>query len=310
MCNTTKNGDRNISKLYIIGNGFDIHHGLKTNYSYYGDFLKKNHPEVYEWFNSLTDLRTRIDFKGTWSEVEKSLEIDFDALMERAFQYYPDMMDDNPKWDDMRITIDEHTRYVDEFTGKYFSEWLNNLDFTNVQPDLRLPQDGLYLNFNYTDTLSRLYEIPDENVLHIHGSLKLLNSTLNDEEIHNTIQFGSSELNESIVEQYKESYNDNEFYGVSIEPCLLGINHYITMASKDLNRNYEPLRKFLQRGDIDSVTILGHSVLKADYPYYRDVIVPALHDCSWHLYYHDDGRESILNFIGKFQLRNFELKEW
>lgn len=30
-----------MKKLYIIGNGFDIHHGLKTQYRDYKEYLKQ-----------------------------------------------------------------------------------------------------------------------------------------------------------------------------------------------------------------------------------------------------------------------------
>lgn len=31
-----------MSKLYVIGNGFDLHHNLNTTYSTFGVYLKKN----------------------------------------------------------------------------------------------------------------------------------------------------------------------------------------------------------------------------------------------------------------------------
>jgi len=38
----------NNMKLYVIGNGFDVHHGLDTRYTSFGLYLKKNYRETYE----------------------------------------------------------------------------------------------------------------------------------------------------------------------------------------------------------------------------------------------------------------------
>ncbi|EKG1107896.1 hypothetical protein O1O41_004383, partial [Escherichia coli] len=35
-------------KLYVIGNGFDVHHGLDTRYTSFGLYLKNNYWETYE----------------------------------------------------------------------------------------------------------------------------------------------------------------------------------------------------------------------------------------------------------------------
>ncbi|MEX5528372.1 AbiH family protein [Pseudomonas syringae] len=38
--------------LYIIGNGFDLHHGLPTQYKHFKDYLRTEDPEVYDWVDS------------------------------------------------------------------------------------------------------------------------------------------------------------------------------------------------------------------------------------------------------------------
>lgn len=37
-----------IKKLYIIGNGFEIHHGIPSRYSNYRDWLEDNNPDLLE----------------------------------------------------------------------------------------------------------------------------------------------------------------------------------------------------------------------------------------------------------------------
>lgn len=44
--------------LYIIGNGFDIHHGIQSSYRAYREWLLENHPEL------LTRLEIAFGFSG------------------------------------------------------------------------------------------------------------------------------------------------------------------------------------------------------------------------------------------------------
>ena len=39
-----------MKRLFIIGNGFDLNHGLPTRYTDFMNFMKSNHPDVSENF--------------------------------------------------------------------------------------------------------------------------------------------------------------------------------------------------------------------------------------------------------------------
>ena len=70
-------------KLYIIGNGFDLHHRIPSSYSNFGAFLKKRDPETASLVE--TYFATDDDF---WFEFESRLA-DFDAhsLIEHASDF-------------------------------------------------------------------------------------------------------------------------------------------------------------------------------------------------------------------------------
>ena len=38
-----------ITDLYIIGNGFDLHHGINSSYFEYRIWLKKHYEDIYWW---------------------------------------------------------------------------------------------------------------------------------------------------------------------------------------------------------------------------------------------------------------------
>ena len=58
---------------------------------------------------------------------------------------------------------------MDEFI-EAFTEWVNSIDITVADKVLDLPSCSKYLTFNYTETLEKIYGIPQLNILHIHGS--------------------------------------------------------------------------------------------------------------------------------------------
>ena len=71
------------TKLYIVGNGFDIHHGIPSSYSEFGKFLlarDRETAQLFEEYFSVDEL--------FWSEFESRLA-SFDAygLLERAVDF-------------------------------------------------------------------------------------------------------------------------------------------------------------------------------------------------------------------------------
>jgi len=163
------------SKLYIIGNGFDIYHGLDTKYQTFGLFLKNNHITIYDHlieYYGFSDLDIN---DALWAEFENSLALlDSDTVLEAysdsvARPSSPDFRDRD--WNTFAIDIE---MIVEELTVKLFKafrEFILNVEYPNYLSVRNLPLDknALYLTFNYTDTLERYYGIPRENILHIHG---------------------------------------------------------------------------------------------------------------------------------------------
>ena len=69
------------STLYILGNGFDIHHNIPCQYKDFKDWLEDKRPEVYAIMTRL--YGNRLDSKEWWQDFENSL-VDFDV------EGYPD----------------------------------------------------------------------------------------------------------------------------------------------------------------------------------------------------------------------------
>lgn len=60
-----KENSINMSRLYIIGNGFDIAHGIPCRYSDFRRYCKEEMPEMYEKLNRYYDGGDKL-----WSDFE------------------------------------------------------------------------------------------------------------------------------------------------------------------------------------------------------------------------------------------------
>jgi hypothetical protein len=156
-------------KLYIIGNGFDIAHDIKCKYCHFGDFLADNYPDYYEsimggycrsnalwkdFENELPSCATHIEEFGSQMGNEMREELDYDPM------------------DDMGIGrwLDDQYRFLNELP-KYLRLWVESID-TKKEVVYQIDKDSVFLTFNYTDTLERVYDIEPDNIKHIHGYVK------------------------------------------------------------------------------------------------------------------------------------------
>jgi hypothetical protein len=232
-----------------------------------------------------------------WADIEAALSIDYKELFFDAVQYYyPDITNDSDShWSDLDVDIEVMTRFIYAFTGDCFFEWLSQLNFNNVHADLALPKDATFINFNYTDTLQRLYSIPEKSILHIHGSLNSVRSDncighdvfsttdiesvealgptvekdkWNNDFIREVIQFGASDISaESVQAGLEKKYGDDDFYGASIEPAIRTLLKFVERTTKNIFRNNSVLQDFIAGKDIDEVILMGPSFGPNDDPY-------------------------------------------
>lgn len=304
--------------LYIIGNGFDGHHELKTMFCHYFMYLKERHLDVlYEMKASkFFDGLDHIDLESSssevndklWSSLEMMLEYAYEDHFEETVDYYaPDYMDEHPDFGAVIYRVRDGMSPFFKFTGDLFVEWIKSIDVSKCKKDDKLclsPKD-FYLTFNYTDTLQTVYGVPDANVLHIHGSLKefLANGK--------PLQFGNPEMSAEKLKQLLEhKYADNP-WGGWVTDAIPSIVELCMALTKNLKQNYERLKDFVQNICFDEVVVMGHSFMGVDKPYYDDVFVPSLEKCKWTFYVHkDDDKKNVLSFKQEHPLIRVEEIIW
>ena len=327
-------------RLYICGNGFDRHHLLPTGYEHYRGFLQKHHPGLlreYDGFPYLTETKDL----DRWADVEAALCIDYEELFYQSVQAnYPDVSSDSDsRWSEIDIDIDVLTRFINDFTGRCFFEWISKAERCDAVADLTLDKESLFINFNYTNTLQRLYGIPESSILHIHGALKNLDvrdilgqdilpsfSTIEEAEIleplaeadkwsngyiRNEIQFGATGITAERVElDLSRQYGDDDFYAVSIEPAIGKLVDFVDKSTKHPEENYDRLIAFIEGKGIEEVIVMGVSLGDADDAYYSDILVPRLKKAKWTFMLYGDDSSRIDNFIHRHQLTNTDIQKW
>lgn len=300
-----------LMKLYLIGNGFDLHHGLETSYYHYKKYLLSKSKSIVEEFESFEYFMNVSEKEQLWSNLEESLTLNYDEFASNLVRgYYPDVMSDSDsRWHSMEIESMISTEFVEEFVGGYLFDWVENESKRNVYMDanLNMDKEALYISFNYTDILSRVYDIHVDNILHIHGSV--------DDGSREAIVFGSGDNDCNECEKYLvNEYNRDQFYGASIEPAVRVLVEITELTSKNIKDNYEMLFDFIEGNTIEEVVIMGHSISESSYDngYYEDVIIPSLNkDVCWTFYwYREEDKEGILSFINRNKILNYKFIKW
>ena len=201
-----------MSKLFIFGNGFDLHHGIESKYEDFKNWLYKKDKKMFCEIEKYNRNNIFIeDLKSNWLNIENALSI-------------------NPEFND-KISINlEIDNIVRVFHGK-FHEWVLEIskDIDKVKKLFHLDKNNYYLTFNYINTLENIYKIPriDKDIMHIyhiHGFAESLDSNIYSNQV-NTIVFGKKDnmTNASFegVFRYRFSKETNRIINLMRERFLI-----------------------------------------------------------------------------------------
>lgn len=257
-----------MSSLYIIGNGFDLSHGLKTSYENFHQYLIENYPDAYfdssitpestlsqdgddvydenEVVGFIMHIISEAEPRGEkWSDLENSLGyLDFDEFLDDWTS--DDDEDEDNEWDEVYRNQDIGSNLVGavlRITG-YFEEWINTIDINkiNPKPDFKKlidVENDKFLTFNYTKTMEELYKV--KNVCHIHGEQggELLFGHGNDNDYYDdnmSSHIGSEdslqEIQDGLMKNTKKAVNNNKTFFERLSPSVDKIYSYGFSFSK------------------------------------------------------------------------------
>lgn len=273
------------SALYIIGNGFDRHHRIPSDYRDFGNFLKAKDLHTYrevEQYFSVDD--------SFWSDFEAQLaNFDTDFLIDNASQFLMSYGDDN--WSDSGHHDYQHelNRVVeiisDTMRGR-FGEWIRQLHIPEAKSFggdlLSLDSAARFLNFNYTQTLQKTYGISDSQILHIHGSTK--DSTEKLILGHGWRQAPKDSLNHGL---------DMEETDTRVAEGNEIVDHYFSKTFKPTERIIASQKSFFSSlKSVRQIFVMGHSLSQVDAPYLEEIVKNIdAQSVTWTISYHGDPTE-------------------
>lgn len=342
-------------KLYIIGNGFDLHHGLPTSYGDYKRFLNKKYARTVQDYEDFVGIHNKK--KEAWKDIENALKVDYRKVLSR-YADRPSTMDivteleqnkDQYSYihNDLEDAMEGLTNFITNFTGLFLFRWLKSIDVKQAEGDLSLSPDDIYVTFNYTNTLEKIYHIPDSHVFHIHGSLQKLKGLMKqvreykeeyiameardygEEEARDMwkyregpwffnlqfrqeIQFGAA------IDRYKQLNTMEKWYAADkemseyVDAPIRTLDRFMDRSTKDIRKNFYPLFKFIDpfKEYINTVEIMGHSLASIDDPYYSEILIPIFEDFMWVFYAYKGNRKDIDAFIRKFRIKYYRVISW
>lgn len=272
------------SRLYIMGNGFDIYHGINSRYSNFKDYVEENDNDLYEM------LEEYFDTDSLWSDFEETLAyIDVDTMVDDAENYLVSYGADD--WSDAyhhdyQYEIKRVVDIVTKQLKKHFTDWILQLDIPN-NPRLTLGKRAKFLTFNYTDTLESVYNIPVNNIVYIHNKAVNQDSVL-------------------ILGHSRNPANSNSFSGQNDEdtdPRVAEGNYILDEYFSDTYKNTATLINDYQDyfnglSTIKEIYVLGHSISPVDIEYFRIIKNMVDLDAIWKVsYYGDEQRQENMDKI-------------
>lgn len=316
-----------MKNLYIIGNGFDLYHGLDTRYQSFAKYLAKKDNEVYELFLTYYGLPDISEDPITdeeyaaWATFELALaDLDYEQVLDDHSDSIA-----NPGADDFRDR-DWHTyqiemeMIIEKLTDKLiadFNAFILNVNYPNNIDDKKiniLPQ-SLFLNFNYTNTIEKYYNISANAICYIHNKAKVADSNIilgHGTDPANFIEKDPEppeNLSEEELEQWRDAMADQ--YDYSYDSAKSEILSYYTKAFKNteniINQNSDFFKKL---SNVENVYVLGHSISEVDIKYFETVVNTAKKDANWFVtYYSDYEKQKHLDTLTNLGIKSQNLTQ-
>lgn len=321
--------------LVIVGNGFDIAHGLPTRYAdfmkyltlysvqpkvlyavQYTTFIDKNSicEEDQARHNLYDKLIKYIPMEDLWSDFEYALGIiDIDQIKEDNHEYMLSYSDDN--WSesahhDYQYMISKELDFTKD-VEYWFYYWIASINTHVMQKTNILDMisaEDLFLNFNYTDTLETTYNIPETQICYIHGkatnSEKLVLGHHND--VYDNKIIDTSGMNADEYEAYMEDISGYDVRDLKADEVISSYFKRTFKDTKEIIRENSAF--FLKLQNVENIYILGHSLSDIDMDYFRVIKSKVKQDCQWNISCYDQSAlTNALNFAKMLSIQNLNL---
>ena len=290
-----------IENLYIIGNGFDLHHKIQCKYSDFHKWLCLNNPMLENRLFQVYELHHN-DF---WSSFETNLgALTVESILE-GYVYAPMLIfAKHANGDMIALETDNYTGSIGEIGYTLerlfnnlqiaFADWISQLEGANPIYKVQIDKSkSSFISFNYTQTLEQIYGVNPSDILYIHGC-----SARN-----NNLIFGHNLTPEKLLENWRNNYSEEE-----LETLIEAANE-MSIIFKDVkgiidrhNAYWETIR------NIQSIHIWGLSLSEVDMPYISHIRTIVSNDVKWEFSWHTKAdKDMVKKVIERLQIKNYSL---
>lgn len=276
--------------LYIIGNGFDLHHEIPSDYRDFGNYLAAvdydTYREVETYFNVDDEFWWQFEQQLAHFDTELAIDDASQFLMSYGADDWSDSGHHDYQYELKRIVIAVSSTLQERFT-----QWVRQLPIPTRSScktvRMALDPSARYLNFNYTPTLQKTYEIPNAQILHIHGN-------------------GTNETDQLVIGHgWERAESDSLNHHIDMSEADVRIAEGNQIVDSYFSSTFKPTTKIIARNQpffanlkpIRQVFVMGHSLAEVDYPYFAEIIRNIDRaSVRWTISYHRDLTDTQLKF--------------
>ncbi len=285
--------------ILIIGNGFDISHGLETSYD---DFL------TWAYHNNNMNRYHGFNLEGYWeytNDIPGSANREYKDYIERnpTPPFIPALFKEkeNEGWIDLENNLhhviesiaEKREGYIldpklinifDEFLVKGLENYIAEAINTEiVNEKFRISKADKILSFNYSNTCERIYNIVDDNICYVNGKAAVDSDKSN-------IVFGC------------------DFYDFNLSN-LTKFNKIAQRVNNGADGKYRKWINYSENTE-NKIYIIGHSLGKTDWEIIRPFIVNEKNKTT--VFYHSEESKkdlihNMLGMVGRDYMINNEI---
>lgn len=263
-------------KLYIIGNGFDLHHGLKTSYDDFRENQAKQSPDLWKLLKII--YGNKINESLWWRDFEEMLgKIDYANVMN--------------SYNGLPLGQNMVQNLLIGILPPLFEKWIKTIDaqINTTKPIMAkdIDENALFFTFNYTLLLEKVYNVPKGNVWHIHHSVR--------EKKGDSIIVGHDSDERMLFKDYIKYREEHQIDYNDIADNIIekaakgakGVKNRIIRHEDDFNHLYANIKHFVA---------MGFSFNDIDMPYIEKIIEvnKNIADSYWTLYWYSDGEGEMM----------------
>ena len=307
-----------MSALFIIGNGFDIAHGIPTKYSDFRKFIIAEFPDALERRDEVVYIKDCVDIYvdefaveillstmdkicgENWSNFEEALaQIDF------SNKFPPPVHEVDETDEEDCYKMQYYLLYMDMLTSAFikctnlwqesFRVWVKGIeqeietrkyDTIPALKELFSRPDTQFFTFNYTKTLQILYGV--KKVIHIHNrsGQKLI------------FGHGAKDI------MYGGLGGDSQICSSFLDDMVMSFKKDTTTPMKKYNKFFKKLKL---NSSVDKIYSYGFSYSKVDSIYTKELIKRTSPETTWYFTEFDAQDKESLR-VKKIKLRNYGFK--